>query len=95
MTNYNGITQHCVCFCRDLYYRIDVTFCDKTNPNDNGFTLEMSQRFNYDQMANAVAKYLNTDPYLLQFFKTHGFVFISCTSNFSPLSHLATVLKLA
>ena len=59
-------------FCRDLYYRIDVTFCDKAIPNDPGFTLELSQRMNYDQMANAVARHLSTDPYLLQFFKTHG-----------------------
>ena len=62
------------CCCRDLYYRIEVTFCDKSNTNDAGFTLELSQRHNYDQMANAVARHLNTDPYLLQFFKTHGYV---------------------
>ena len=61
------------CFLhRDLYYRIDVTFCDKTMPNDPGFTLELSQRMNYDQVANAVAQHLGTDPYLLQFFKSQG-----------------------
>jgi len=56
-------------YFRDLYYRIDVTFCDKTVSGDEGFTLELSQKMNYDQVANAVAGYLNTDPYLLQFFK--------------------------
>ena len=59
----------CIVCCRDLFYRIDVTFCDKTVPGDEGFTLELSQKMNYDQVANAVAAYLNTDPYLLQFFK--------------------------
>lgn len=57
---------------RDLYYRIEVTFCDKTVQSDSGFTLELSQKMNYDQVANAVAQYLGTDPYLLQFFKSHG-----------------------
>lgn len=60
------------CSFRDLYFRVEITFCDKNVINDPGFTLELSQRMNYDQMANAVAKYLNTDPYLLQFFKPQG-----------------------
>lgn len=55
--------------CRDLYYRVEVIFCDKLNPSDPGFSLDLSMRMNYDQMANAVAQYLHTDPYLLQFFK--------------------------
>ena len=29
---------------------------------------------NYDQVANAVAQHVGTDPYLLQFFKTQGWV---------------------
>ena len=61
-------------FCRDLYYRIEVIFCDKALPNDPGFTLELSQRMNYDQVAQAVARHLNTGPYLLQFFKAQGLV---------------------
>ena len=63
----------CACLtCRDLYFRIEVCFCDKTLPNDQGFLLELSQRMNYDQVANAVAAHLGTDPYLLQFFKSQG-----------------------
>ena len=58
--------------CRDLYYQVEVTFCDKQQPNDQGFTLELSQRMNYDQMAKAVAQHLNCDPYHLQFFKNQG-----------------------
>ncbi|XP_064603934.1 ubiquitin carboxyl-terminal hydrolase 7-like isoform X2 [Liolophura sinensis] len=60
-------------YFRDLYFRIDVTFCDKTNPSDTGFTLELSLRMNYDQIAKAVALHLQTDPYLLQFFKSQGY----------------------
>ncbi|KAH3867833.1 hypothetical protein DPMN_030970 [Dreissena polymorpha] len=60
-------------FFRDLYYRVEITFCDKNVINDPGFTLELSMRMNYDQMANGVAKYLLTDPYLLQFFKPQGY----------------------
>lgn len=60
-------------YFRDLYYRVEVTFCDKTNPCDPGFTLELSQRMNYEQVANAVAARLKTDPYLLQFFKSQGY----------------------
>ncbi|XP_021358377.1 ubiquitin carboxyl-terminal hydrolase 7-like isoform X1 [Mizuhopecten yessoensis] len=60
-------------YFKDLYYRVDVTFCDKTLPNDEGFMLDLSMRMNYDQMANAVAQYLGTDPYLLQFFKPQSY----------------------
>ncbi|MPC57257.1 Ubiquitin carboxyl-terminal hydrolase 7 [Portunus trituberculatus] len=38
-------------------------------PNDPGFTMELSQQMNYDQVSRAVAHHLDTDPYLLQFFK--------------------------
>jgi ubiquitin carboxyl-terminal hydrolase 7 len=62
---------------RDLYYRVEVTFCDKTIPNDPGFTMGLSHRINYDQMASAVAQRLGTDPYLLQFFKSQKYDFIS------------------
>ena len=58
--------------CRELYFRTEVTFCDKLVPTDPGFTLELSLKTTYDQMANAVANYLGTDPYLLQFLKSQG-----------------------
>ncbi|XP_013784489.1 ubiquitin carboxyl-terminal hydrolase 7-like [Limulus polyphemus] len=60
-------------YFRDLFYRVEVTFCDKTIPNDPGFTMELSLKMNYDQMANAVAQRLETDPYLLQFFKAQSY----------------------
>ncbi|WAQ97600.1 UBP7-like protein [Mya arenaria] len=60
-------------YFRDLFYRIEITFCDKNVINDPGFSLELSSRMNYDQMANGVAKYLGTDPYLLQFFKVQAY----------------------
>ncbi|XP_074647259.1 ubiquitin carboxyl-terminal hydrolase 7-like isoform X2 [Tubulanus polymorphus] len=60
-------------YYKDLYYRIEVTFCDKTINNDPGFTLELSQRMTYNQVAKAVAQHLSTDPDLLQFFKSQGY----------------------
>ncbi|XP_077980640.1 ubiquitin carboxyl-terminal hydrolase 7-like [Glandiceps talaboti] len=60
-------------YFRDLYYRVEVTFCDKNQPNDTGFTLVLSQRMNYFMVAKAVATRLNTDPMLLQFFKSQGY----------------------
>lgn len=60
-------------YFRDLFYRVEVTFCDKTIPNDPGITVELSLKMNYDQIANAVSKRLGTDPYLLQFFKVQSY----------------------
>ncbi|ESO84027.1 hypothetical protein LOTGIDRAFT_184079 [Lottia gigantea] len=60
-------------YFKDLYYRVEVTFCDKTLPNDPGFTLVLSQKMGYDQMANSVAAHLGTDPYLIQFFKCQSY----------------------
>ena len=62
----------CLFTYRDLYYRVDVIFCDKQNANDTGFTLELSLKMNYDQMAHSVANHLGTDPYMLQFYKSQG-----------------------
>ncbi|XP_014235523.1 ubiquitin carboxyl-terminal hydrolase 7 [Trichogramma pretiosum] len=63
----------CRDYFRDLSSRIEVSFCDKTVPNDIGFTMELSQRITYEQMARAVAQKLQTDPYLLQFFKCQNY----------------------
>lgn len=60
-------------YFRDLFYQVDVTFCDKLLPSDSGFTLELSLRMNYDQMAHAVAQHQGCDPYHLQFFKCQGY----------------------
>ena len=59
-------------FYRDLYYRVDVIFHDKAIPNDPGFTLPLSYRNMYDDMARAVGAHLNCDPYMIQFFKPQG-----------------------
>ena len=64
----------CFLWRRDLFYQVEVTFCDKQVMNDQGFTLELSLRMNYDQMAHAVAQHLGCDPYHLQFFKSQGWV---------------------
>ncbi|XP_071652128.1 ubiquitin carboxyl-terminal hydrolase 7-like isoform X1 [Temnothorax longispinosus] len=60
-------------YFKDLFYRVEVTFCDKLIPNDPGFTMELSLRMTYDQMAKAVAQRVGTDPYLLQFFKCQNY----------------------
>lgn len=60
-------------YFKDLLFRIEVTFIDKSNPNDNGFVLELSNRANYEQMAKTVAHRINTDPYTIQFFKCQNY----------------------
>ena len=63
----------CRDYFRDIYYKVEVTFIDKNNPNDLGFTLTLSQRTEYDQMVKAAAKHLEMDPTYLQFFKTQSY----------------------
>lgn len=63
----------CRDYFKDLFYRVEVTFCDKTIPNDPGFTMELSLRMTYDQMAKAVAQRVGTDPFLLQFFRCQNY----------------------
>ncbi|KAL0278652.1 UNVERIFIED_CONTAM: hypothetical protein PYX00_000410 [Menopon gallinae] len=64
---------NCKEYFEDLYHRVEVTFCDKSVPTDPGFTMDLSQRMNYDQIAKAVAQRLGTDPSLLQFFRCQSF----------------------
>jgi len=64
-------SHRCVCF-RELYYQVDVMFCDKNNPDDNGFPLALSLKMNYDQIATQVAEHLGVDPYMIQFFRNLG-----------------------
>ncbi|XP_046987971.1 ubiquitin carboxyl-terminal hydrolase 7 [Schistocerca americana] len=63
----------CKDYFKDLFHRVEVTFCDKMIPNDPGFTIDLSQRMTYDQMARAVAERVGVDPYLLQFFKCQNY----------------------
>ncbi|GLG95277.1 Ubiquitin carboxyl-terminal hydrolase 7 [Gryllus bimaculatus] len=63
----------CRDYFKDLFHHVEVTFCDKMIPNDPGFTIDLSQRMTYDQMARAVAQRVGTDPYLLQFFKCQNY----------------------
>ena len=60
-------------FVLSLLLQVEVNFCDKNIANDPGFCLELSQRMNYDMLAKRVAAYLDTDPYLLQFFKSQSY----------------------
>ena len=48
-----------------------MTFVDKNNQNDAGFTLTLSQQTEYDQMVKAAAKYLELEPTYLQFYLSY------------------------
>lgn len=63
----------CKDYFRDLYHRMEITFCDKAVPNDPGFTMELSARMTYIQFAQAVAQRVQTDPFRLQFFRPHTY----------------------
>lgn len=63
----------CRDYFRDLFYKVDVNFVDKNLPNDPGFTLTLSQRMNYAQIAQAAAEKLEIDPEKIQFFKTQNY----------------------
>lgn len=60
-------------YFRDLYHRADVIFCDKTIPIDPGFVVTSSNKMNYLHIAKTVAQRPNTEPMLLQFFKSQGY----------------------
>ncbi|OQR76440.1 ubiquitin carboxyl-terminal hydrolase 7-like, partial [Tropilaelaps mercedesae] len=60
-------------YFRYLQNRVEVLFCDKCDPNDPGFVLELSLKMNYEEIAAAVARHLDTHPKLLQFFKTQSY----------------------
>ena len=60
-------------YFRDLFYRVEVNFVDKNIPNDPGFILTLSQRTQYDQMVEAVAKHLQENKTHLQFFKSANY----------------------
>jgi ubiquitin carboxyl-terminal hydrolase 7 len=60
-------------FFYDLLHRIEVTFCDKSNPMDvTGFTISMSEDLGYDQVARLVGDRVGYPPNMLQFFKSQG-----------------------
>ena len=60
-------------YFRDLFYRVEVNFVDKNIPNDGGFILTLSQRTQFDQVVEAVAKHLEVDKTHLQFFKSANY----------------------
>lgn len=63
----------CRDYFKDLFYRVEVTFCDKMIANDPGFTMELSMRMSYDQLVAAVAQRVGIDGSRLQFFKTQTY----------------------
>jgi hypothetical protein len=55
---------------RDLATKIEVTFVDKNQANDEGFTLILSYKMKYDEFAKAVGAHLNWNYLKLQFFRS-------------------------
>ncbi len=59
-------------YYQNLLHCVEVLFCDKNVPNDPGFSLELSMKMTYNQIATAVAMHLGADPFKLQFFKNQN-----------------------
>lgn len=52
--------------------QVEVTFCDKNQPNDDGFTLQLSLKMKYEEFARRVAAHLDHyDHEKLQFFRSN------------------------
>lgn len=49
--------------------RVEIAFCDKNIPNDQGFLLELSYLTKYEQMVEAVAERVGIDKHRIQIFK--------------------------
>ena len=64
---------YCRDYFRDLFHKVDVTFIDKNIPGDPGFTLTLSQRMNYEQIAKAASDKLEVEPDKIQFFKAQSY----------------------
>ncbi|XP_039289930.1 ubiquitin carboxyl-terminal hydrolase 7 isoform X2 [Nilaparvata lugens] len=82
----------CKDYFKELFHRVEVTFCDKTIPNDIGFTMELNSKINYEQMAQAVASRVGTDPHRLQFFKTQNYK--DCPGNALKCNYEGTLKEL-
>ncbi|XP_018913775.1 ubiquitin carboxyl-terminal hydrolase 7 isoform X2 [Bemisia tabaci] len=54
-------------------FRVEVTFCDKSIPNDPGFTIQLWMRTTYEEMVEEVARRVGVDKHRLQFFKCQGY----------------------
>lgn len=57
-------------YFRDLSLQLEITFCDKNQPNEDGFVLLLSLKMKYDEFAKLVGEHLNYDFQKLQFFRT-------------------------
>jgi ubiquitin carboxyl-terminal hydrolase 7 len=53
-----------------LCLQVEILFCDKNNPNDEGFTLLLSLKMKYDEFAKLVAAHINHDFMHIQFLRT-------------------------
>lgn len=70
-------------------HQVEVTFCDKNQPNEDGFTLQLSLKMKYDEFARRVGTHLNYDYEKLQFFRANPNSTTSSTTT-SPSSNNQT-----
>ncbi len=57
-------------YYRNLCLQVEILFCDKNIPNDEGFTLLLSLKMKYDEFAKLVGMHLKHDYLKLQFLRT-------------------------
>ena len=50
--------------------QLEIMFCDKNTPNEDGFVLLLSLKMKYDEFAKLVGQHLKYDYQKLQFFRT-------------------------
>ncbi|KAK3717321.1 hypothetical protein QZH41_011551 [Actinostola sp. cb2023] len=76
----------------DLHNQVEVLFCDKNNFSDPGFTVMLSKRMTYMQVAKAVAAHVEVDPMKIQFFK--GQIYRDAPGNPLPCTYDGTLRDL-
>lgn len=57
-------------YFRDLNFQVEIMFCDKNSPNEEGFTLLLSLKMKYDEFAKLVGQHLKHDYLKIQFLRT-------------------------
>ena len=56
-----------------MSFQVEIQFCDKNSPNEDGFTLMLSLKMKYDEFAKLVGQHLKHDYQKLQFFRASNY----------------------
>ncbi len=70
-----------------MILQIEVNFIDKTVPNDEGFTLNLSLKMKYDEFSKLVGEHLNYDPKQIQFFRSSSQNYDFKSSTLVPIKY--------